>query len=330
VTKRALLVSTANPYPVVRDGCQRLVDDYVDAMFPSHELYFLHVAKDDWSPLTLFHEGRPADTNVDLDRLLPYDFEFVMFVGFKDRDFTRRLTSQRPSFCYTDRFPHPDVPAGMFRGILSHRSAGRDEDILLVGGSFDETVFFRDRKDEELVLAVGRIHPDKNQLELVTRYRETIFEPYGLPLYLAGGVADLSYYREVQRFVDGIGVISSIVDASQPFADANWCTARQIAELCNRARLYVSASAKESFSLAMIEAMACGTTCVVNGDYWGFAESQLRPNVYGNITAKRGSVVELAAEALRDEVRIDGSEWARRYSLRELRETVLRFIDERI
>jgi glycosyltransferase involved in cell wall biosynthesis len=113
-------------------------------------------------------------------------------------------------------------------------------------------------------------------------------------------------------------------------ADANWCTARQIAELCNRARLYVSASAKESFSLAMIEAMACGTTCVVNGDYWGFAESQLRPNVYGNITAKRGSVVELAAEALRDEVRIDGSEWARRYSLRELRETVLRFIDERI
>ncbi|HEX8158521.1 MAG TPA: glycosyltransferase [Solirubrobacteraceae bacterium] len=330
MTKRALLVSTANPYPVVRDGCQRLVDDYVDAMFPGHELYFLHVSTDDWSPLTLFREGRSAGGDVDLDRLLAYDFEFVMFVGFKDRDFTRRLTSRRPSFCYTDRFPHPDVPAETFRGILSHRSVGRAEDILLVGGSFDETVFYPDRKDEDLVLAVGRIHPDKNQLELVSRHRETIFEPFGLPLYLAGGVADLAYYHEVRRFIDGISVMSSIVDASQPFADCNWCSGREIAALCNRARLYVSASPKESFSLAMIEAMACGTTCVVNGDYWGFAESQLRPHVHGNITAKRGSVVELAAEALRDDVRIDASQWARRYSLGALRDAVVRFIDERV
>jgi glycosyltransferase involved in cell wall biosynthesis len=330
VTKRALLVSTANPYPVVRDGCQRLVDDYVEAMFPSHQVYFLHVTEDDWAPLTLFRERHAADSDVDLERLLAYDFEFVVFVGFKDRDFTRRLTSHRPSFCYTDTFPHPDVPADVFRGILSHRSLGADEDILLVGGSFDDTVFYPDRKDEELVLAVGRIHPDKNQLELVSRYRETIFEHYALPLYLAGGVADLTYYREVQRFVDGISVVSSVADASQPLADANWRSAREIAELCNRARLYVSASAKESFSLAMIEAMACGTTCIVNGDYWGFTAADLRPNVYGNIVAKRGSVVELAAEALRDDVRIDGSAWAQQYSLRELRDTVLRFIDERV
>jgi glycosyltransferase involved in cell wall biosynthesis len=299
-------------------------------MFPGHDVYFLHVTRDDWAPLTLFHERRVADVTVDLDGLLTFDFHFVVFVGFKDRDFTRRLASQRPSFCYTDTFPHPDVPRDAFRGILSHRSGVRDGDILLVGGSFDETVFYRDRKDEAHVLAVGRIHPDKNQLELVSAYRETIFERYGLPLYLAGGVEDLDYYREVQPFIDGVSVLSSIVDPSQPFADANWRSGPQIAELCNRARLFVSASRKESFSLAMIEAIACGTTCVVNGDYWGFAESDLRPNVHGNITAKRGSVIDLAAQALRDDVRIDGSEWARTYSLREMRDSVVRFIDERV
>ena len=44
-----------------------------------------------------------------------------------------------------------------------------------------------DRSGEELVLTVGRIHPDEHQLELVETYRERVFEEYGLPLYLAGG-----------------------------------------------------------------------------------------------------------------------------------------------
>jgi glycosyltransferase involved in cell wall biosynthesis len=333
VTKRALLVSTSNPYPVVKDGCQRLVHDYVAAMFPRHEVHFLHVTRDAWSPLALFCGGRAVDGDVHLERLLAHDFEFVVFVGFKVTDFTRRLTSRRPSFCYTDTFPHPDVPTGVFRGILSHRSSVReesDEQILLVGGSFDDEVFYRDRKGDDLVLAVGRIHPDKNQLELVSRYRETIFERYGLPLYLVGGAADLDYYGEVRRFVDGVAVRSSIVDHRQPDADANWLSGREIAALCNHARLFVSASSKESFSLAMIEALACGTTCVVNGDYWGFAESDLRPNVHGNITGKRGSVVDLAAEALRDDVWIDGSQWARKYSLLAMRDTVSRFVHERV
>lgn len=332
MTRRALLVSTANPYPVVKDGCERLVWDYVDAMFPSHEVHFLHVARDDWSPLTLFYDGEPTEERVDLDGVLRRDFEFVVFVGFKDRDFTRRLASARPSFCYTDRFPHPDVPGDAFRGILSHRTDGPEEHTLIVGGHFDERVFFPDpeRASDEHVLAVGRIHPDKNQLELVSRYREEIFEPFGLPLVLAGGVTDLAYYRKVLPFVDGVSVISTIADPSVPFADANWCSAAEIADLCHRARLYVSASAKEAFSLSMVEALACGTTCVVNGDYWGFAESDLRPRVHGNITGRSGSTVELVARALRDDVRIDAAGWARTYALSTMRPNVWQFIDARV
>ena len=82
--------------------------------------------------------------------------------------------------------------------------------------------------------------------------------------------------------------------------------------------------------MALIEAIACGTTCVVNGNYWGFAEADLRPNVYGNITAKHGCVLDLVAQALRDDVRIDGSEWAKKYSLRQTSEKLSQFIDARL
>ena len=329
MSARALLVSTANPYPVVRDGCERLVHDYVDAVLDDRDMYFLHAAPD-WQPSALLHEGRVIDANVDLDGLLSYDFAFVVFIGFRDTSFTRELASRRPSFCLTDTFPHPDVPLSAFRGIMSHRNSDDTADILLVGGSYDDAVFYPARRGEDFVLAVGRIHPDKGQLELVAGYREAIFDPYGLPLHLVGGATDLDYYAEVRKYIDGEAVISTIADLDAPQAPGSWRSAHELAALGNRARLFVSGSPKESFSLAMIESMACGTTCVVNGDYWGFAEHDLRPRVHGNIAGKRGSIVDVAADALRHDVRIDASQWARRYALRELRGTVSRFIDERI
>ncbi|MGH8909939.1 MAG: glycosyltransferase [Egibacteraceae bacterium] len=329
MTKRALLVSASNPYPVVTNGCARLVSDYQTHMFPHYEVYFLLTRPGDWAPLRLFYQGRPVANDPDIAGLDAHDFAFIFFIGFKENELTWQLASLRPSFCLTDTYPHPDVPDGLFRGILSHRTDCPHRDLLLVGGSYDDEVFHPDRKSEELVLTVGRIHPDKHQLELVSHYREAIFEEYGLPLHLAGGVTDLAYFRELDRYIDGVSVVSSI-DRQRPLAESNWRSAQEIAELCNRARLFVLASPKESFSIAMIEAIACGATCVVNGDYRGFAEADLRPNVYGNITAKQGSVIDLAAQALRDDVRIDGSAWAEQYSLGKTREVLSWFIDERL
>ena len=114
-----------------------------------------------------------------------------------------------------------------------------------------------------------------------------VSEKYGLPLHLVGGIDDSDYLGEVERYVDGQAVVSS-VDPADPLAIGTWCSARQIAKLIHRGRLFVSAAPKESFGLAMIEAMVCGTTCVVNGDYRGFEEADLRPYVYGHITAQAG------------------------------------------
>ncbi len=339
MTRRVLLVSAASPYPVVTNGCARLVSDYSTHLFPADRVYLLLTRPGDWAPLSLYFGGRPVAGDLSVSGLLAHDFAFVLFIGFKENEFTLELARSRASFCLTDTYPHPDVPDGLFRGILSHRSDDPHPHLLIVGGSYDDEVFHPDRANpdrsspdrggEELVLSVGRIHPDKHQLELCEGYRERIFEEYGLPLYLAGGVADPDYFREVERYIDGISVVSSI-DPGQPLASSNWRSAPEIALLCHRARLCVLASPKESFGLALIEAMACGTTCVVNGDYRGFAELDLRPNVYGNITGKRGSVVDLAVRALCDDVRIDASEWVRKYALRETREVLSRFIDDRL
>jgi hypothetical protein len=76
--------------------------------------------------------------------------------------------------------------------------------------------------------------------------------------------------------------------------------------------------------------MACGTTCVVDGNYWGFDEADIRPNVYGNTTGKRGDILDLVDEALSRDIRIDGSEWVKKFSLNETKKTLLKFIDERL
>ena len=323
----ALIVSTASPYPTVTSGCARLVSDYERRMFPDHDMWFLVMQPGAWTPVSLLHGGRSdPDAGVDVDALVARGFEFVLFIGFKDNDFTRRLATALPSFCLTDAFPHPDVPDDLFRGVLSHRAdplIAERGDVLLVGGSFDDVVFHPARvspADEDLVVCVGRIHPDKGQLDVVASYREQVFEPYGLPLHLVGGVdGDAAYANAVAAHVDGVSVIAH-----------GWRSAEEIARLCNRARLFVSASPQESFGMALIEAMACGTTCLVNGHYPGFAEAELRPHVHGNVAGRQGSTVELVAKTLADDARIDGSDWAMQYSLSRTRPTVTQFVDARI
>ena len=330
MSRRVLLVTPASPYPVVTNGCARLVSDYERHLFPDDDVTLLVTRPGDWEPLALYHHGEVVAAALD-----GAHFDFALFIGFKDTDLTRRLASERPSFCLTDTFPHPDVPRRLFHGILSHRCSAEDlgtsepEDVLVVGGSYDDDVFFPARGPQELVVAVGRIHPDKNQLALVSRYRETVFAEHGLPLLLVGGVEDDAYWNALARHVDGVAVRAT-VDPRDPSGPGSWRSAREIAALCNRARLFVSASPKESFGMALVEAMACGTTCVVDGAYGGFPGGELASRVYGNVTGSRDEIIDLTARALEGDVRVDSSVWARQYSLRATRAAVSRFVDARL
>jgi glycosyltransferase involved in cell wall biosynthesis len=327
--KKALIVSSANPYPIVTSGCERLIMDYQLHLLSDYDVYFLLTESGGWAPLGLFHQDELISGDVRIEKVLGHDFEFALFIGFKGNEFMKQLVAQIPSFCLTDIHPRDDLPDGLFKGIMAHLSTGPHKDVLLLGACYNSEIFYKKRRGEEFILSVGRIHPDKNQRELVREYKERIYEKYKLPLYLVGGVNDYDYFRQVGGYIDNVSVISTI-DSDSPGAQTGWRSSEQIADLCNRARMFVMASPKESFCIALIEAMACGTTCVINGNYWGFDEADISPNVYGNTTGARGPILALMDEALGRDIRIDGSEWVKKFSLEATKKSLLKFINERL
>jgi glycosyltransferase involved in cell wall biosynthesis len=279
-------------------------------------------------PLAWYHRGEKQG-NPCLDRLLEIPFEFAFFVGFGNRPFWRQVTDRVPSFCLTDVHPHPDVPEGVFRGVLAHHAAAARADILLCGGSYNSGIFFKNRTAEDLVVCVGRLHPDKNQIELIDRYCTRIYRRWGLPLWLVGGVDDPAYYARLRPYVDGISVCSTVDRASAEFSDG-FRPPAEIAALLNRARFFVSASPKESFGIALAEALACGATCVLNGDFRGFDAADLAPYVYGSISSKQGSILDWLEQAFLDDIHRDGSDWVRKYSTERAAVRQLDFIQTRL
>jgi len=89
-------------------------------------------------------------------------------------------------------------------------------------------------------------------------------------------------------------------------------------------------SPRETFCIALVEAMACGATAVVNGYYGGFEYADLRPRVSGPVTGKRGSILDALEKAIESDVRIDASAWATKFALPATKQTVMRFIRPRI
>ena len=110
----------------------------------------------------------------------------------------------------------------------------------------------------------------------------------------------------------------------------SWRSPVEIAALLNRARFFVTASPKESFGIALAEAMACGATCVLNGNFPGFDPTELQPHVFGNVTERRGSILDVLEEAVATDARRDGSEWIRQYSIERAAERQLEFIERRL
>ena len=329
--QKALIVCSESPYPTVVGGYERLIEDYQQHFFTDYDVYFLDCRRDRLNKL--HHYGAPVNNGQARRRILAEDFAFALFVhsdfDFNGQTLISPLIRRIPSFFFTQYHPNPEVEDGRFRGIITHHSARPHKDVLRIGGSYDPKVFFKNRQSEEFIICVARIHSVKNQLELVSEYRERIYEKHRIPLLLVGGCSDPKYYQEVSKYFDGVAVISTS-DPTHPKATTNWRTSREIAALCNRARMFVMPSKQESFSIALIEALACGTTCVVNGSYDGFEATDLRPHVYGNITGPNGSIHDLIDEVLTNDIRIDGSEWVKKYSIAKMRRRLVPFIQKRL
>jgi glycosyltransferase involved in cell wall biosynthesis len=220
-----------------------------------------------------------------------------------------------------------------FRGTIAQSSSAPDPNIFVPGGFYDSGVFFRkNSRSQEFIVCVARIHEHKNQLELVLGYKERIYNQYGLPLYLAGGggvrYEEDVYFNEVMKLVDGVAIVSN-ADPERPLAPSSWLEPAEVASLFHRARLVVMPSPQESFCIALMEALACGTTCVVNGRYSGFKPEELGPRVFGNVTKKQGTILDWVERALQNNVHIASSAWVEEFSLAAIKPKLLRFIQER-
>jgi glycosyltransferase involved in cell wall biosynthesis len=132
-----------------------------------------------------------------IERIFDYNFELALFIGFKEHEFINCIVAHIPSFCLTDIHPKDDLPEHLFKGIMAHLSNIPHKNVLLLGACYDSEIFFKNRKSEEFILSVGRIHPDKNQHELVCCYKERIYEKYKLPLQLNETKKILSVDHEI-------------------------------------------------------------------------------------------------------------------------------------
>ena len=309
-----------------------MVADYQDHLFCDYDVYLLLCLED---RLQLLHYGKKIDSPKTTERLLSQGFEFAYFVhpgiDYSGPLSPAPLTQHSPSFCFVQRHPDDEVPDDLFRGMVTHYSERPTSDVLRLGGSYNPAIFYKKKKrqPEDFILCVGRIAPEKNQLELVRGYKEKIYACYGLPLHLVGGASDIEYFKEVVAYVDNVSVFCT-ADPEQPGTARSWRSATEIADLCNRARMFVMPSPSESFCLAMIEAMACGATCVVNGDFYGFDDGDLAPRVFGNVSDSEGSIVDVLDEALHRQIRIDSSKWVKKFSLPEIKNQLMPFIQERL
>jgi glycosyltransferase involved in cell wall biosynthesis len=332
--KKALIACRQNPYPVVRGGIERLIVDFESHILSDYDVYFLYY-HEALKP-RLFHNGKPASGTPKPETILRHDFQFALYFNYEfdllEHKFIKPLLDRIPSFCFMQSHPLEGVRDSAFRGIFAHSVASPNRDVLILGGAYNSDIFCKNRRREEFLVCVGRINADKNQLELVRDYKKRIYDRFSLPLYLLGGAYTpkfVDYALDVGRYIDNVSVLSTM-DLHDPLAGTNWKTPAQVAEACNRARMFVNASLEESFCIALTEALACGTTCVVNGKYYGFDGDDLGPNIYGNIDGKEGSILDVVEEALLRDIRIDASEWVKKYSLTEAKKKVLSFIAERL
>ncbi len=332
---KILLVCDLNPYPVVKNGIERLLFDYERQVFSDFDVYFLYYYPPE--SVQLLHYGEMISELVAKEELLEQDFQFVLFFNWDtpiETDiFLNCIRERFPSFLFLQKHPVAAVKDWHFRGIIAFSSLRMHENVFLPGGFYDSRVFRKNGRSEEWIVTVGRIHPDKNQLELVQGYKERIYQRYGLPLLLVGGGRRAqngeNYFEQVFGYVDNVSVRSS-VDPDAPSSPQSWFNPAQIAAACNRARIFVMASPEETFCVALLEAMACGATCVVNGSYPAFQEAHIQPHLRGNIRQKQGSVLDLLEEVLRNDVRLDASEWVKQYSLQQIKPRLLEFIERRL
>lgn len=141
-----------------------------------------------------------------------------------------------------------DIPAARDKGVVVPRGIpDRFEPKIPNPGIIDKYSL-----PEDFLLSVSNIARYKNQLELVTGYAEAMEETEMPPLYLAGKTVDEDYARELDQYIQSMGVSDSI-------HRMGFVNRSELPDLHAASTGFVFSSACETAPITVIEALACGS-----------------------------------------------------------------------
>jgi len=148
------------------------------------------------------------------------------------------------------------------RSIAEHHSIDMGRITVLSEGAapvFQKAQFV----EEEFVLAVGGISPNKNLGVLIGALAKLRERRPNLRLVLVGDYKKDGFqgcYEDLRAEAEACGV-GAAVEFAGYVPDA------ELAELYNRCMVFAMPSLEEGFGLPLVEAMACGCACVVAGGH---------------------------------------------------------------
>lgn len=217
---------------------------------------------------------------------------------------SRESVREASSWWRMDRIPHVVIHNGIVPGSPP---AGGDAS-----------------RDRDLVLAVGHAYVHKNYETLIDAMAELAARPGSrLRLEIAGGPIDAAHYARLQE-----RVASSGLDSRIRFLGPR--SAPEIADLYDRAWVFVTVSLLESFGLTPLEAMSHGlpvlaSSASVTPEICGDAALYCDPRSVADVAER---IAELAADAsLRERLRSAGLRRAREFGWERLADAYLRQLD---
>ena len=330
---RILMICGQWPYPNIKGGIERLLIDYREKVFAPAKVWNCFYRSS--NNITVMNPERNKTTaklssqffqNVNPDLIVVVNND----VDFLKNPLLKSELSRRPSIWAAQSLQKAgqDEAYKVYSGLILNYGSGIPDDIALkVGGFYDDSLFntINLPAKKEHIIYSARFDPSKCQLELVKDYKNKIYQKHGIPLLLVGGTFNPSYLKSVQQYVDNKSVLWSGHTLKK-----TWVDGPELANLYKKARAFVLPSKAESFGLSLVEAMACGATCVVDTRFAGIKKEELQTKVYGSVSGSEGKILENLDKVLSDNIHIDGSKWVSKYAINQKRDEILAFLKRRI
>jgi glycosyltransferase involved in cell wall biosynthesis len=293
---------------------------------------YIKILSVEWNVFIIFYNGGKFYLSLNLIDFVEMDFlkclEYInpkfilvaddsMVESLKKFDFLEYIYDKFPLFLISQFWGY-FTPGKYFRGILANGALIDTKNVFKVGAIYDSDLFFNSKCDRNnIAIYAGRLVHSKNVGFLVSIWNE-IYEKFNTKLYLIGGTHDLSYFNSIQSKIDG-----NIIEYIQCLSTA------ELKNFYDTCRISIMPSKRESLCWTIVESLACGCTCVVDGNYEGIGQN-IKSYIVGESLKCTNNLKKFIYDALEKDIKIDASEFMEQFSIKNRKYEILSFIKERL